>query len=95
MPLYAVRCAESHESEVTIPLAQADDPIACPDCGATARRLFTSPRLGRGSDPRARLIESTEATAQNPQVVSSVPGAGNRRPTPVSQDPRHAKLPRP
>ncbi|MFC0358870.1 MULTISPECIES: FmdB family zinc ribbon protein [Kytococcus] len=95
MPLYAVRCEAAHEGEVQVPLARADEPIACPTCGAAARRLISSPRIGRGNDPRARLIESTEATAHAPQVVDAVPGAGNRRATPVSRDPRHAKLPRP
>ncbi|SNC63418.1 putative regulatory protein, FmdB family [Kytococcus aerolatus] len=95
MPLYEIRCEAQHDTEVNIPLAQADDPVACPECGTAARRRISSPRIGRGNDPRARLIESTQATAHQPGVVDAIPASGNRRPTPVSRDPRHAKLPRP
>ncbi|WP_404372217.1 FmdB family zinc ribbon protein [Kytococcus sedentarius] len=98
MPLYEVRCEAQHVAELSIPLAAADEPIACPDCGADARRLLSSPRIGRGNDPRARLIESTRASAHAPQVVDAVPpptrGGSPSRPR-TTGDPRHAKLPRP
>jgi len=47
---------------------------------------------------RMGLIDSTKATADAPQVVSSIPSGGriNSKPTPMAPpDPRLQKLPRP
>lgn len=98
MPLYEVRCEAQHDAELSIPLAAADEPLTCPTCGATARRRISAPRLGRGNDPRARLIESTRASAHAPQVVDAVPPptrGGSPSGPRTTGDPRHARLPRP
>jgi hypothetical protein len=47
---------------------------------------------------RMGLIDSTKASADTPQVVSSIPSGGriNSKPTPMAPpDPRLQKLPRP
>jgi hypothetical protein len=39
-------------------------------------------------------LEASARSADSPQVVTGVPGR-SRRATPITIDPRHAKLPRP
>ncbi|WP_374927927.1 FmdB family zinc ribbon protein [Kytococcus sedentarius] len=95
MPLYDIRCEAQHHTELRIPLSQADAPLTCPTCGSDARRLPSSPGLGRSQSTAGRLIDSTRATAHTPGVVDAVPPGRAQRATPVSRDPRHAKLPRP
>ncbi|WP_029089270.1 FmdB family zinc ribbon protein [Brevibacterium album] len=95
MPIYEFRCENAHRHDHTLPMSRSDSTLACPECGAESRRLMSAPRLGRLGSAEAKLIARTESTAQTPGVVSSVPGAGSRRPTTTTRDPRHAKLPRP
>lgn len=75
-------------------MADVSASTKCPQCGRDAQRVFGSPGL-RSVDPG--LIKARDASArsaENPTVTSRVPGS-SRRPTPVTRDPRHAKLPRP
>jgi hypothetical protein len=75
-------------------MTDAAPATACPECGRAARRVFGSPGL-RSLDPgMRRALDVSARSAENPTVTSSVPGR-SRRPTPVTRDPRHAKLPRP
>jgi hypothetical protein len=49
----------------------------------------------RAGDPGVRrALEASERSADEPAVVSSVPGR-SRKAIPTSRDPRHARLPRP
>jgi hypothetical protein len=41
-----------------------------------------------------RALDASARSAENPATVSSVPGR-SRQATPITTDPRHAKLPRP
>lgn len=67
---------------------------ACPECGRVATRVFGSPGL-RALDPRMRTaLDASARSAESPTIAASVPGR-SRRPTPITRDPRHAKLPRP
>ncbi|GAA4704566.1 zinc ribbon domain-containing protein [Pseudonocardia yuanmonensis] len=94
MPTYAFRCPHCGGFDVIRPMREAGAPATCPECGTAARRVFESPAL-RAGDPRMRrALDASERSADEPAVVSSVPGR-NRRATPVSRDPRHARLPRP
>ncbi|MCT2295107.1 zinc ribbon domain-containing protein [Brachybacterium muris] len=95
MPIYEFRCPSSHLHELNLPMQAEARSAPCPECGADAARLISSPRLSRLGTRQAELIGSTEASAHAPAVVDHVPGAGARRPTPVTSDPRHARLPRP
>jgi hypothetical protein len=75
-------------------MAEAGADVSCPDCGETARRVFGTPAL-RALDPGLRrALDAGVRSADAPQVVSSVPGR-SRRATPITTDPRHARLPRP
>ena len=58
--------------------------------------LGSAPRLSRASSPYARAIERTERSSAEPEVVTSVPSPGRRRPgTRVATNPALQRLPRP
>ncbi|MEV1293570.1 zinc ribbon domain-containing protein [Pseudonocardia sp. NPDC049635] len=94
MPTYTHRCVRCGEFDQIRPMSAAAQAISCPDCGSASPRVFGAPAL-RGVDPGLRrALDASGASADAPQVVSSVPGR-SRRATPVTRDPRHARLPRP
>ncbi|MGJ0120156.1 zinc ribbon domain-containing protein [Williamsia sp. MIQD14] len=97
MPLYGFRCDQGcGDAERAFSMASVPDRIACPGCGAVARRRFESIAVGHGRSAAMRLHDATAATADSPRVTSSVPPAGpGRTRRPVSTDPRHRRLPRP
>ncbi|MCQ1951306.1 MULTISPECIES: FmdB family zinc ribbon protein [Arthrobacter] len=101
MPLYAYRCAAGGSAgsicpdfEVRLSMGSAPASLPCPDCGAPARRRFTAPNLSHASSSAYRLIESTERSASEPDVVRS-PGPGTRPAGRNTTNPLHRKLPRP
>jgi putative FmdB family regulatory protein len=94
VPTYAYRCPHCGEFEVRRPMAEAASETACPHCAVRAARVFGAPALC-GLEPTVRrALDACARSADSPQVVTSVPGR-SRRATPVSTDPRHARLPRP
>ncbi|MEU6698384.1 zinc ribbon domain-containing protein [Pseudonocardia sp. NPDC046786] len=94
MPTYTHRCPVCGEFDQVRPMSAAAREAQCPDCGSHSSRIFGAPAL-RGVDPGLRrALDASGASADAPQVVSSVPGR-SRRATPVTRDPRHARLPRP
>lgn len=96
MPTYVFRCpGECADFTERHSMASVPDVADCPGCATEARRIVGSPALGVGNSAGMRLQDATRATADRPQVVSSLPPRGARRATPVSTDPRHRKLPRP
>ncbi|WP_082399671.1 FmdB family zinc ribbon protein [Gordonia phthalatica] len=92
MPVYQFLCADCGRFEARFSMAEVPDSTTC-RCGASARRGVSSPAFGRGGRAMA-LMDATKSTAERPAVVDRVP-AGNRRGTPTSTNPLHAKLPRP
>ncbi len=94
MPIYEFRCESAHEFERSVPISARDEDLVCPDCGATARRRLSAPRLGRLGSSAGQLLEHAARSAHEPSVVDRVPGA---RPAAArtTTDPRHARLPRP
>ncbi|WP_420122819.1 FmdB family zinc ribbon protein [Nakamurella sp.] len=94
MTTYAFRCQECGPYDARFPIGTAPDRASCPECGGSSVRLITAPGIGRGSDPYRRAVERTTASADAPQVVSSVPGSGRRAPA-VTTHPLHRRLPRP
>lgn len=94
MPTYTHRCPVCGEFEQVRPMAASGTAATCPDCGSAASRVFGAPSL-RALDPGMRnALDASGRSADAPEVVTSVPGR-NRRATPVTRDPRHARLPRP
>jgi putative FmdB family regulatory protein len=94
VPTYGYRCPAGDTFDLVRPMAEAGEPARCPDCGEPARRVFGGPAL-RSLDPAVRrALDAGARSADSPDVVTSLPGR-SRRATPVTRDPRHARLPRP
>lgn len=94
MTTYAFRCRECGPFDSRFPIGTAPDRASCPDCGGPSSRMITAPGIGGGHSPYRSAVERTMASADAPQVVSALPGA-TRRPTAVTTNPLHRKLPRP
>ena len=98
MANYTYRCAEHGHADHAFPVGTAPQSVDCPDCGEPAKRVYSSPMLSAVDQNRMGLIDSTKATADRPDVVTSIPRGGriNSKPTPMAPpDPRLRKLPRP
>ncbi len=93
MAVYVYRCIEHGTSEESSPIGPAGAAVPCPTCGAAAVRVYTAPRLSLGSPARRALIDRTERTRDEPDVVSAPP------PRPggpaVAWHPALGRLPRP
>ena len=94
MTTYAFRCPECGPFDARYPIGTAPDRCACPACRTASVRVITAPGITGGGNPYRRAFEQSMATADAPQVVSSLPSSG-RRPVAVSANPLHRKLPRP
>jgi putative FmdB family regulatory protein len=94
VPTYGYRCDECGPFEVRHTLREPTRTVErCPRCAEAAGRVFGAPAL-RGMAPSVRrALDVHERSAHQPSVVSAVPPS--RRATPVTTDPRHARLPRP
>jgi hypothetical protein len=99
MATYEYRCDGDGSADITLPIGTAPATIACPTCGGTSTRVFTSPLLGLADRRRMAVIDHAESSRSEPAVVSSLPAApraGMRRPASTARlDPRTSKLPRP
>ncbi|MGF2947359.1 FmdB family zinc ribbon protein [Mycobacterium sp. Lab-001] len=95
MPTYVFRCAQGcpkfteQHSMTAIP-----DSADCPLCGCAASRIPAAPMVGIGGTAAVRLHDRTRASADDPDVVASVPPA-QRRKVSVTTNPLHRTLPRP
>ena len=96
MAVYVYRCTEHGATEITRVMGTAAAAVPCPACDRPAIRVFTAPRLSLGSSARRALIDRTERTRGEPDVVSAPPprpgGAGAAA---VAQNPALRRLPRP
>jgi putative FmdB family regulatory protein len=93
MPTYGYRCSQCGDFDRLQPMSEAGAAVTCV-CGSSARRVFGPPALPSLDAALRRALDGSAASADAPRVVSSVPGRA-RRATPVTTDPRHARLPRP
>nr|WP_255413206.1 zinc ribbon domain-containing protein [Mycobacterium sp. 3519A] len=94
LPTYSFQCGDCGPFTLVRPMAEARSLADCPGCGDDARRVFGLPALRALDTDVRRAHDAGERSADAPQVVSSVPGR-SRRATPITSDPRHARLPRP
>lgn len=94
MAVYAYRCTDHGAMEASFPIGTAGGTTPCLTCGAPAARVFTAPRLSLGSSARRRLIDRTERSRDEPDVVSAPPSRPGRD-LPRPQNPALSRLPRP
>ncbi|MGH1979168.1 FmdB family zinc ribbon protein [Rothia sp. L_38] len=93
MPLYDYKCPACGVFEQSHPMSTVPRSVPCPTCAEPSRKLMSGVGLSRLNTPQGRLLESTQASAYEPQVISG-------RPTPASRpnitfNPKHRLLPRP
>ena len=94
MATYAYRCTVDGPIDVRRPIGTAPATIRCPTCGATSRRMITTPMLGLADRTRMAVIDRAEASRSEPAVVSAIRACRGRRPSP-QLDPRTSRLPPP
>jgi putative FmdB family regulatory protein len=95
MAVYVYRCAEHGTTERSWPIGTAAAAIPCPACGSSASRIFTAPRLSLGSPTRRRLIDRTERTRDEPDVVPAPPAHPGAGAAAATGNPALRRLPRP
>lgn len=96
MAIYEYRCTEHGITEAPFPMGSAPPSVPCDECGDDAPRSYSSPMVSAVDQRRMGLIDSTKATSDRPDVVTSIPSDGRRRKQRMAPpDPRLQKLPRP
>jgi len=79
MPVYVFACRECGSFELARPMAEASSRASCPTCQREARRVFTPPRLTRLAAPMRRALDTEEASAHEPRVVTEKRGRSLRQ----------------
>lgn len=68
MPLYEFRCSTCGPFEQWRTMADASNPMLCPTCNASAKRIFSPPSLLLSSSLRLKNSQSAE-----PKLVARSP----------------------
>ena len=93
---YEYRCDHDGVFELSRPLGTAPESATCTVCSSDARRVFSVPVLFRGSRAVMAAMDHAEKSRDEPEVVTSVPSAGARRPARIAKmTPKLQRLPRP
>ena len=93
---YQYMCDQDGLTEVNRPMGTAPRWTPCPVCRQPARRRFTGPMVASGDEHARRLIESTAATSDRPEVVTAIPPPGGMARHPSAPPHRLlSRLPRP
>lgn len=95
MAVYRFACPDCGSVEASFPMGSAPGDVACPECGGRAGRVFTAPNFSIANRAAYKLIDSTEKSAHEPRVVTSLPSTGAKAPARYTANPKHLKLPRP
>ncbi|MDH4143048.1 MAG: zinc ribbon domain-containing protein [Chloroflexota bacterium] len=96
MATYEYRCDLDGLIEEIRPLGTAPGTITCATCGGEARRVFSAPTLVRTNREIVAALDHAEKSRDEPEVVTSIPRAGARKPTPMAKmTPALQRLPRP
>jgi putative FmdB family regulatory protein len=74
MPVYMFSCRECGPFELSRPMAETGRPAHCPICFRDARRVFTPPGITRLATPVRQVLETEEASAHEPSVVTQKRG---------------------
>ena len=85
MVFYEYLCHTHGAFNIMRRLGKAPSQARCPSCGSQAQRILSAPMV---------LIDRAEKSRHEPEVVTSLPPSGVRRPQ-VRMTPELRKLPRP
>jgi hypothetical protein len=79
-----------------MPIGQATDTVPCPRCHLEAVRVFSPPMTSRLARNVAGLLDHTEKSRYEPDVVTSLPRRPAHQRTPIAPlNPTLQRLPRP
>ena len=94
MAIFVYRCPADGILEMNWPVGTAPRQVTCPACARDASRVYTAPLVSRGSRSAVALIDRTERTRYEPEVVTGPPPVGrpNRR---AALNPAWQRLPGP
>ncbi len=82
--------------EVELPIGTAAPTIACPSCSQEASRVFSPPLTNRVPRNVAGLLDKTERSRHEPDVVTSLPPRPPHKRQPMAPpNPALQRLPRP
>ncbi len=99
MARYTYRCGEHGPHDVSAPIGTANDVEPCPVCRTPGSRMITSPMLSVANRGVTTAMDRAEKSADQPEVVRSLPAGATTRHTPVKKreaaNPAWAGLPRP
>lgn len=102
MATYQFRCLRHGDFDVRLPLGTAPLDAPCPVCTDGSRRVWSAPRLGTTARRALALLDATERSAAEPEVVTALPARGGARQHVAHSsargrgvDPRRSRLPRP
>jgi putative FmdB family regulatory protein len=93
--IYEYRCAEHGTFDLSRPLGSAPSTSPCRDCGREATRVYSAAFFRPGDRAVVAAMDRAEKSRTEPEVVRSVPRAGDPKPISWARDPRQLKLPRP
>lgn len=74
MPVYVVTCEACGPFELWRPVLDAAAALACPTCGAPARRRFTPPGVARTPAPLRAARDREDRSVHEPEVVRGPSG---------------------
>ncbi|MEL6196973.1 MAG: zinc ribbon domain-containing protein [Pseudomonadota bacterium] len=92
MPLYEYVCEVHGRFEATRPIAEFDQPCACPACGALSPRATSIPRLAALSHTARQAHATNERARHEPKSSRDLaPGEAGRKRTRARQYANGAK----
>jgi putative FmdB family regulatory protein len=96
MAMYAYRCVEDGDFDVSRPMGTAAPKSPCPVCNSEAARVFRTPMLSLAPRALVAAIDRAKKTGDEPEVVSAVPPRTVRaRDLSAARNPALQRLPRP
>ena len=96
MARYEFACPGCGPTETDYPMGLAPESIACPECGGRAARVFSAPYLSISGPAAFKLIDSTQRSAHEPQVITgALPQTARKHAPTITHHPLHRRLPRP
>lgn len=96
MPTYTFRCVNGDAFDQRHSITAIPSTATCPHCEQPATRILTAPYLSAAGSSAFGLIDRSERSAHEPEVVSGTLPGGRRSPgTAYTKNPLHQRLPKP